>query len=64
VQPWQLVDSVETEAGRLELRRRGERDFLITIGGRVLITARPAAPRRRWLRSPARPSRGEPAAAY
>ena len=39
VQPWQVVESVETEAGRLELCRRGERDFLITIGGRVLMNS-------------------------
>ena len=39
MQPWQLVESVETKAGRLELRRRGERDFLITIGGRVLMNS-------------------------
>lgn len=37
--PWQTLDSVETDQGRLDLRRRGERDFLITIGGRVLMNA-------------------------
>ena len=35
----QIVGSIETEAGRLELRRRGERDFLMTIDGRVLMNS-------------------------
>jgi spermidine synthase len=35
--PWRLVDAAETPEGRLELRRRGERDFVITVGGRVLM---------------------------
>jgi spermidine synthase len=39
MQPWQVVESVDTKAGRLELRRRGERGFLITIGGRVLMNS-------------------------
>jgi spermidine synthase len=30
---------VETPEGKLELRQRGERDFLITIGGRILMTS-------------------------
>jgi spermidine synthase len=37
--PWQTVDAVETDEGRLELRRRGEADFVITIGGRVLMNS-------------------------
>jgi spermidine synthase len=37
--PWHTVDSVPTEAGTFELRRRGERDFLITVGGRVLMNS-------------------------
>jgi spermidine synthase len=37
--PWETLDTVETEEGRLELRRRGERDFLITVGGRVLMNS-------------------------
>ncbi len=37
--PWHLVDSVTTDEGRLELRQRGESDFLITIDGRVLMNA-------------------------
>jgi spermidine synthase len=39
MQPWQTLDRVETAEGRLELRQRGQRDFLITIGGRVLMTS-------------------------
>jgi spermidine synthase len=38
-QPWQTLDRVETAQGPLELRRRGERDFMITIRGRVLMTS-------------------------
>ena len=36
---WETLDSVETERGTLELRRRGAGDFLITIGGRVLMNS-------------------------
>jgi spermidine synthase len=36
---WQTIERVETPEGRLELRRRGDRDFLITIAGRVLMTS-------------------------
>lgn len=39
MQPWQTIERVETPEGLLELRRRGERDFLITIAGRVLMTS-------------------------
>jgi spermidine synthase len=39
VLPWQTVESVNTREGVLELRRRGERDFLITIAGRILMTS-------------------------
>jgi spermidine synthase len=39
VLPWQTIESVQTRAGILELRRRGERDFLITIAGRILMTS-------------------------
>jgi spermidine synthase len=39
VQPWRTIDSLETPDGKLELRRRGERSFLITIAGRVLMTS-------------------------
>jgi len=37
--PWRLVDSVETAEGLLDLRQRGETDFLITIAGRVLMNS-------------------------
>lgn len=36
---WETLDAVETEEGRLELRRRGERDFVITVAGRVLMSS-------------------------
>ncbi len=36
--PSVTIDSVPTAEGALELRRRGERDFMITIAGRVLMT--------------------------
>jgi spermidine synthase len=39
VQPWKTIESVTTPEGRLELRQRGQRSFLITIGGRVLMTS-------------------------
>jgi len=39
VLPWRTIDGVETPEGRLELRQRGERSFLITIAGRVLMTS-------------------------
>lgn len=38
--PWQTLDAVETEDGRLELRRRDHDDFLITVNGRVLMNSR------------------------
>jgi spermidine synthase len=37
--PWIILDSVTTAEGTLELRQRGERDFLITIGGLVLMNS-------------------------
>jgi spermidine synthase len=37
--PWRVVAAVPTAEGPLELRQRGERDFLIVIGGRVLMTS-------------------------
>ncbi len=36
---WETLERVETEAGTLELRRRGEQDFLITVAGRVLMNS-------------------------
>jgi predicted membrane-bound spermidine synthase len=38
MQPWRTIDSVMTPEGLLELRQRGERSCLITIGRRVLMT--------------------------
>jgi spermidine synthase len=40
MRPWRIVDSIETPEGKLELRQRGERDFLIMIAGRVLMTSK------------------------
>jgi spermidine synthase len=37
--PWQTIASVPTPEGALELRRRGADDFLILVGGRVLMTS-------------------------
>lgn len=37
--PWQVIDSVETPEGLLELRQRGEHDFLILIADRVLMNS-------------------------
>ena len=37
--PWIIVDSLSTAEGVLELRQRGERDFLITVGGLVLMNS-------------------------
>jgi spermidine synthase len=39
VQPWTTIESVDTAEGRLDLRQRGDRSFLITIAGRVLMTS-------------------------
>ena len=35
--PWQTVAVAERAEGRLELRRRGDSDVVITVGGRVLM---------------------------
>lgn len=37
--PWQTIATAPTPDGALELRRRGERDFLILISGRVLMNS-------------------------
>jgi spermidine synthase len=37
--PWRALDRVVTREGELQLRQRGEREFLITIDGRVLMTS-------------------------
>lgn len=39
MKPLRTIDSVETKEGTLALKQRGERDFLITIAGRVLMTS-------------------------
>lgn len=38
-QPWETLDKVDTADGLLELRRRGDNDFLIIINGRVLMNS-------------------------
>lgn len=38
-QPWKTLDRVSTPNGDLELRQRGPRDFLITLGGLVLMNS-------------------------
>ncbi|HSQ78237.1 MAG TPA: spermidine synthase [Nitrospirota bacterium] len=38
-QPWQTIDKADTVDGVLELRKRGERDFLILINNRVLMNS-------------------------
>lgn len=36
--PWETLDAIDTEEGRLELRRRGD-DYVITVAGRVLMSS-------------------------
>jgi spermidine synthase len=38
-QPWKIIESSATEDGLLELRQRGERDFMIMIGPQVLMNS-------------------------
>ena len=38
-QPWKVLQSVPTDEGILELRQRGERDFLITVNSLVLMNS-------------------------
>ncbi len=38
-QPWKIIESVSTDEGILELRQRGVRDFLITIGPQILMNS-------------------------
>jgi len=38
--PWQVLERSETADGALELRRRGEDDFLVCLAGRVLMNSR------------------------
>ena len=44
--PWEILDRADSPEGPLELRRRGEGDFLITLAGRVLMNS--AAHRSEW----------------
>ena len=37
--PWQTIESVDTDEGILDLRKRGDKDYLITIAGRVLMNS-------------------------
>ncbi len=37
--PWTTLASAPSSDGVLELRRRGDRDYLITVGGRVLMNS-------------------------
>ncbi len=37
--PWTTVDRVDTPEGPLELQQRGPKDFVITVGGRVLMSS-------------------------
>jgi spermidine synthase len=39
MQPWKTLESVTTAEGKLELRQRGDSQFLIVIDGRVLMTS-------------------------
>lgn len=36
---WRTIETVQTDEGLLELRQRGERDFLICVDGRVLMNS-------------------------
>lgn len=37
--PWTTIEAVKTPEGTLALQRRGERDYLITVDGRVLMNS-------------------------
>ena len=39
MRPWEILAAVPTAEGLLELRRRSEHDYLITIAGRILMTS-------------------------
>lgn len=39
MQPWKSLEEVKTKDGTLALRQRGERDFLLTIDARVLMSS-------------------------
>ncbi|MFZ4856927.1 MAG: spermidine synthase [Desulfuromonadaceae bacterium] len=38
-QPWKTIDNISTDEGVIELRQRGKRDFLITIGSQILMNS-------------------------
>ncbi len=38
-QPWKTLETLSTDEGLLELRQRGAKDFLITVGGLVLMNS-------------------------
>ncbi|NTV50000.1 MAG: spermidine synthase [Geobacteraceae bacterium] len=38
-QPWKTIERIATDEGALELRQRGERDFIITIGPQILMNS-------------------------
>ena len=38
-QPWKTIESIGTDEGILELRQRGEQDFMIMIGSQVLMNS-------------------------
>ncbi|MDD5285362.1 MAG: spermidine synthase [Desulfuromonadaceae bacterium] len=38
-QPWKIIESMATDDGLLELRQRGEKDFMIMIGSQVLMNS-------------------------
>lgn len=40
--PWQILETAPSAAGPLELRRRDDGDYLITVSGRVLMNSRNA----------------------
>ncbi len=37
--PWKVLETVATSEGELQLRQRNQKEFLITIDGRVLMTS-------------------------
>jgi spermidine synthase len=39
MKPWKVLDAEDTDDGRLELRCRGDKDYVITINGRVLMSS-------------------------
>ena len=39
MRPWRTIDTVQTAEGELKLHQRGERDFRMTIDGRVLMVS-------------------------